>query len=108
MATNNAVSFNQLKKSVFNMKNYVNYNANNPYIVKTLLDETIKIDAECNITDNGNATSVYKKESADGYNCYFCWNKPNTPININEELISMKIYINDKLIYNQVPDHITK
>ena len=107
MATNNAISFNQLKKSVFNMKNYVNYNANNPYTVKTLLDETIAIDANCNITNNGNAVSVYKSESTDGYTCYFCWNKTNTPIDINEEFISMKIYINDKLIYKQVPKHIT-
>lgn len=107
MATNNAVSFNQLKKSVFNMKNYIDYNANNPYTVKTLLDETIAIDANCNITNNGNAVSVYKSESTDGYTCYFCWNKTNIPIDINEEFISMKIYINDKLIYNQVPKHIT-
>ena len=107
MATNNAVSFNQLKKSVFNMKNYVDYNANNPYTVKTLLDETIAIDANCNITNNGNAVSIYKDESEDGYSCYFCWNKTNTPIDVNEEFISMKIYINDKLIYNQVPKHIT-
>lgn len=107
MATNNAVSFNQLKKSVFNMKNYVDYNANNPYTVKTLLDETIAIDANCNITNNGNAVSVYKSESTDGYVCYFCWNKTNTPIDVNEEYISMKIYINDKLIYNQIPDLIT-
>lgn len=107
MATNNAVSFNQLKKSVFNMKNYVNYNANNPYMVKTLLDETIAIDANCNITNNGNAVSVYKNESEDGCTCYFCWNKTNTPIDINEEYLSMKIYINDKLIYNQIPKHIT-
>ena len=107
MATNNAISFNQLKKSVFNMKNYINYNANNPYTVKTLLDETIAIDANCNITNNGNAVSIYKDESEDGYSCYFCWNKTNTPIDVNEEFISMKIYINDKLIYNQVPKHIT-
>ena len=107
MTTNNAVSFNQLKKSVFNMKNYMDYNTNNPYTVKTLLDETIAIDANCNITNNGNAISVYKDESEDGYSCYFCWNKTNTPIDVNEEFISMKIYINDKLIYNQVPKHIT-
>lgn len=107
MATNDAISFNQLKKSVSNMKNYMDYNANNPYIVKTLLDETIKIDNGCNITDNGNAISVYKDESGDGYSCNFCWNKTNTPIDVNEEFVSMKIYINDKLIYNQVPKHIT-
>ena len=107
MATNNAVSFNQLKKSVFNMKNYINYNANNPYAVKTLLDETIAIDANCNITNNGNAISIYKNESEDGYNCYFCLNNTNAPSDVNEEFISMKIYINDKLIYNQVPKHIT-
>ena len=101
------INLNQLKKSVFNMKNYINYNANNPYAVKTLLDETIAIDANCNITNNGNAISIYKNESEDGYSCYFCWNKTNTPIDVNEEFVSMKIYINDKLIYNQVPKHIT-
>lgn len=50
MATNNAVSFNQLKKSVFNMKNYINDNMNSDNVYKgykELMDFSFDIDENC-------------------------------------------------------------
>lgn len=60
MATNNAVSFNQLKKSVFNMKNYVDHNVNNIYgnINKPYLEETEVFNFSLNINENGEITNT--------------------------------------------------
>lgn len=71
MATNNAVNFNQLKKSVFNMKNYINNNMNPDNVYngyKQLMDFSFDIDANCRPKEGffdfsditNNVTSFYK------------------------------------------------
>lgn len=73
MATNNAVSFNQLKKSVFNMKNYndqsiqeIYNNINRPYIennekvikLQTKVNDDGKLDKTGFSTSRDNATGI--------------------------------------------------
>ena len=89
MATNNAISFNQLKKSVFNMKNYVHTNTQIGYIANVIGDFKILIDSEGNVSNDNNPTSQYKKSNGQNY---ITWAIDNFPIT-SENLVKMSISV---------------
>lgn len=89
MATNSAVNLNQLKKSVFNMKNYVDSNIKTGYTVEYAGDFEIKIDSEGNVSNNNNPTSQCKKSNGQNY---LTWEAENIPIT-SETLVRSSISI---------------
>ena len=93
MATNDAVSFNQLKKSVFNMKNYVNskvptINDSEKYILRNTITKNINFDDPDIITIDDKFKSVIK-------------NLEITNESLSKEYISVKIQSDDGITFNK-------
>jgi hypothetical protein len=93
VATNNAVSFNQLKKSVSNMKNYTNskvptINDSEKYILRNTITKNINFDDPDIITSNENFKSVTK-------------NLEITNESLGKEYISIKIQSDDGITFTK-------
>ena len=97
MATNNAVNLNQLKQSVFNMKNYVDYNSKNAYNKKAMGIFDITLDENGVITNTANATSYYVKTTNNQH--YLTWSKDDFPIK-SDGYVLMKIDIDGEYNFN--------
>ena len=91
------VNLNQLKKSVFNMKNYVDYNSKNAYNKKAMGIFDITLDENGVITNTANATSYYVKTTNNQH--YLTWSKDDFPIK-SDGYVLMKIDIDGEYNFN--------
>nr|DAU69179.1 MAG TPA: Baseplate wedge protein [Caudoviricetes sp.] len=112
MATNNAVSFNQLKKSVFNMKNYndqsiqeIYNNINRPYtqvpdLIKTVA--TVNSDTKKLNIDNYD----YSKDNSSGYGNQIYKNYTDKTLydyfNDQNNYIDVKVKYNGEYVINEI------
>lgn len=115
MATNNAISFNQLKKSVFNMKNYndqsiqeIYNNINRPYIennekiikLQTKVNDDGKLDKTGFSTSRDNATGILGNQVIMNYDDSNLYNIMTN--SLNKIHVIMKLdgnIIIDKIVY---------
>lgn len=115
MATNNAISFNQLKKSVFNMKNYndqsiqkIYNNINRPYIennekivkLQTKVNDDGKLDKTGFSTSRDNATGILGNQVIMNYDDSILYNIMTN--SLNKIHVIMKLdgnIIIDKIVY---------